>query len=143
VKFRLLLHSLFSCQIIFQCYNKKVRSLINKYKHKNMFEIYKDKAGEFRFRLLAKNKEAIMASEGYKTKAACKNGIASVARNSQDKEMFEVKEAKNGKAHFVLKAKNNQVIGTSQMYTTKRGAGCGMRSVATNAKAGKIEDTTK
>jgi uncharacterized protein YegP (UPF0339 family) len=108
-----------------------------------MFEIYKDKAGEFRFRLVAKNKEPIMSSEGYKTKAACKNGIASVAKNSQDKEMFEVKEAKNGKAHFVLKAKNNQVIGTSQMYTTKRGAGCGMRSVATNAKAGKIEDTTK
>ena len=108
-----------------------------------MFEIYKDKAGEFRFRLVAKNKEAILASEGYKTKAACKNGIASVAKNSQEKEMFEVKEAKNGKAHFVLKAKNSQVIGTSQMYTTKRGAGCGMTSVAKNAKAGKIEDATK
>ena len=107
-----------------------------------MFEIYKDKAGEFRFRLLAKNKEAILASEGYKTKAACKNGIASVAKNSQDKEMFEVKEAKNGKAHFVLKAKNSQVIGTSQMYTTKRGASCGINSVATNAKAGEINDTT-
>ena len=107
-----------------------------------MFEIYKDKAGEFRFRLLAKNKEAILASEGYKTKAACKNGIASVAKNSQDKEMFEVKETKNGKAHFVLKAKNSQVVGTSQMYTTKRGAGCGIRSVATNAKAGEINDTT-
>jgi len=107
-----------------------------------MFEIYKDKAGEFRFRLLAKNKEAILASEGYKTKAACKNGIASVVKNSQDKEMFEIKEAKNGKAHFVLKAKNSQVIGTSQMYTTKRGASCGVRSVATNAKSGEIKDTT-
>ena len=38
-----------------------------------MFEIYKDKVGEFRFRLKAKNHEPILASEGYKTKAACKN----------------------------------------------------------------------
>jgi uncharacterized protein YegP (UPF0339 family) len=108
-----------------------------------MFEIYKDKAGEFRFRLLAKNKETILASEGYKTKAACKNGINSVIKNSQDKELFEIKEAKNGKAHFVLKAKNNQVIGQSQMYSTKRGASCGITSVVNNAKGKKIEDTTK
>ncbi len=108
-----------------------------------MFEIYKDKAGEFRFRLIAKNKESIFASEGYKTKAACKNGIASVVKNSQDKELFEIKETKNGKAHFVLKAKNNQVIGQSQIYATKRGASCGITSVRNNAKADKIEDTTK
>lgn len=107
-----------------------------------MFEIYKDKVGEFRFRLVAKNKEVILASEGYKTKVACKNGIASVVKNSQEKEMFEVKEVKNGKIHFVLKAKNSQVIGTSQMYATKRGANCGMRSVANNAKVEKIEDAT-
>jgi uncharacterized protein YegP (UPF0339 family) len=108
-----------------------------------MFEIYQDKAGEFRFRLVAKNGETILSSEGYKTKAACKNGIKSVIKNSQDKELFEVKEAKNGKSHFVLKAKNNQVIGQSQMYASKRGAGCGIRSVATNAKKGEIVDTTK
>jgi uncharacterized protein YegP (UPF0339 family) len=108
-----------------------------------MFEIYKDKAGEFRFRLIAKNRETIFSSEGYKTKASCKNGIASVIKNSQEKELFEIKETKNGKAHFVLKAKNNQVIGQSQMYATKRGASCGIRSVVTNAKNGKIVDTTK
>ena len=33
-----------------------------------MFEIYKDIAGEFRFRLKAKNGEIILASEGYKVK---------------------------------------------------------------------------
>ncbi len=108
-----------------------------------MFEIYKDKAGEFRFRLIAKNKEPILSSEGYKTKAACKNGIASVVKNSQNKELFEIKEAKNGKAHFVLKARNNQVIGQSQMYATKRGASCGITSVVNNAKKGEIVDTTK
>ena len=46
------------------------------------FEIYSDKAGEFRFRLKARNGEIILASEGYKTKASCENGIESVRKNS-------------------------------------------------------------
>ncbi|MDI9540807.1 MAG: YegP family protein [Bacillota bacterium] len=46
------------------------------------FEIFKDKRGEFRFRLRAKNGEIILASEGYTAKASCKNGIDSVVRNS-------------------------------------------------------------
>ena len=44
------------------------------------FEIYNDKAGEFRFRLKARNGEIILASEGYKTKASCENGIESVRK---------------------------------------------------------------
>ena len=49
------------------------------------FEIYNDKAGEFRFRLKARNGEIILASEGYKTKAACENGIESVRKNAKAK----------------------------------------------------------
>ncbi len=48
------------------------------------YEIYADKAGEFRFRLKAKNGEIIATSEGYKTKASCQNGIASVGKNAPD-----------------------------------------------------------
>ncbi len=46
------------------------------------FEIYTDKAGEYRFRLKARNGEIILASEGYKTKASCENGIESVRKNA-------------------------------------------------------------
>lgn len=46
------------------------------------FEIYADKAGEFRFRLKARNGEIILASEGYKTKASCEKGIESVRKNA-------------------------------------------------------------
>lgn len=45
------------------------------------FEIYTDKAGELRFRLKAANGQAIVASDGYKSKASCNNGIASVQKN--------------------------------------------------------------
>ena len=46
------------------------------------FEIYNDKAGEFRFRLKARNGEIVLASEGYKTKASCEKGIESVRKNA-------------------------------------------------------------
>ncbi len=53
------------------------------------FEIYTDKAGEFRFRLKARNGEIILASEGYKAKASCENGIESVRKNAPDAEIVE------------------------------------------------------
>ena len=48
------------------------------------FEMYVDKAGEFRFRLKATNGQVIAVSEGYKAKASCENGIASVKKNAVD-----------------------------------------------------------
>ncbi|MBE6344905.1 MAG: DUF1508 domain-containing protein [Spirochaetaceae bacterium] len=53
------------------------------------FEIYKDKGGEFRFRLKSRNGENIAASEGYVSKTSCKNGIESVRKNSQDATIVE------------------------------------------------------
>lgn len=48
------------------------------------FEMYTDKAGEFRFRLKAKNGQIIGTSEGYKAKSSCLNGIESVKKNASD-----------------------------------------------------------
>ena len=48
------------------------------------FVIYSDNADQFRFRLQAANGQAILASEGYTTLAACKNGCASVVKNAAD-----------------------------------------------------------
>lgn len=54
------------------------------------FEVYKDKAGEFRFRLKARNGEIIAVSEGYKAKASCLNGIESVRKNAPEAEAVDV-----------------------------------------------------
>ena len=53
------------------------------------FEIYKDKAGEFRFRLKATNGQVIAVSEGYKSIANCKNGIESVKKNAPDADVVK------------------------------------------------------
>lgn len=52
------------------------------------FEVYEDKAGEFRFRLKASNGEIVAVSEGYKSKDSCFNGIESVRKNA-DSEIEE------------------------------------------------------
>ena len=56
------------------------------------FEVYVDKAGEFRFRLLAKNGQNIAASEGYTAKKSCLNGIESVRKNAVDSEVVQEEE---------------------------------------------------
>ena len=53
------------------------------------FEVYQDKAGEYRFRLKARNGEPIGKSEGYKSKASCLNGIESVGKNAPEGEVIE------------------------------------------------------
>lgn len=53
------------------------------------FEIYKDKAGEFRFRLKATNGQVIATGEGYKALAGCKNGIESIKKNAPDAVIIE------------------------------------------------------
>lgn len=48
------------------------------------WEIYLDKAGRYRFRLFAPNGSCIVHSQGYTTKASCKNGIASIIKNAPE-----------------------------------------------------------
>ena len=55
------------------------------------FEVYLDKAGEYRFRLKATNGQNICASEGYKSKTSCLNGIESIKRNAPDAAIVEEK----------------------------------------------------
>lgn len=54
------------------------------------FELYKDKAGEFRWRLVASNGQAIASSgEGYKSKDSAKAGIESVKKNAPTAAIIE------------------------------------------------------
>ncbi len=106
------------------------------------FEIFKDKKGEFRFRLKAGNGQIILASEGYKQKASAKNGIESVRKNSQDDSKFERKETKAGNFRFNLLAGNKQVIGTSESYKSASSRDNGVASVAKNAPDAPVDDQT-
>ncbi len=48
------------------------------------FEVYLDKAGEFRYRLKATNGQIIAVGESYKAKTSVMNGIESVKKNAAE-----------------------------------------------------------
>ena len=67
------------------------------------FEIYKDKAEEYRFRLRAANNEVIAMSEAYTTKKGCIKGVESVKENAPIAELEDQTVFNNKNAMKVLK----------------------------------------
>lgn len=100
-----------------------------------------------KFDLKAGNGEIIASSEVYKSEASCKKGIESVRANCaaavEDQTVegfaavknpkFELYTDKKGEFRFRLKAKNGQIIATSEGYKTKKSALNGIASVGKNA----------
>ncbi|MCD6563654.1 MAG: YegP family protein [Thermoproteales archaeon] len=59
---------------------------------KERFEIYKDKSGQYRFRLVAPNNQVIAVSEAYTTKQNCIKGIEAVKRYANSAEIKDLTE---------------------------------------------------
>ena len=57
------------------------------------FEVYQDKAGEFRFRFKASNGETMFSSEGYKAKASALSAIESIKKNAPGATVLELPAA--------------------------------------------------
>jgi uncharacterized protein YegP (UPF0339 family) len=106
------------------------------------FQVYEGNDGKHYFRLTARNGQNILSSQGYASKASCKNGIESVKNNGTSADRFEMKEAANGKFYFNLLATNKQVIGKSQMYASKLTCQNGIEAVQRVAAEAGVEDTT-
>ena len=103
--------------------------------------------GGYKFDLKAGNGEIIASSQIYKSEKACLAGIDSVKANcaaeveDQTAENLEVKKHpkyemytdKAGEIRFRLKAKNGEIIATSEGYKAKAGALNGIASIGKNA----------
>lgn len=103
------------------------------------FELFTDKAGQFRFRLKASNGEIILASEGYTTKASALNGIDSVKTNAPTDSRYERKQTTSGFS-FNLRAANNQVVGTSEVYTSEAARENGISAVKKGAPGAGVRE---
>ena len=111
------------------------------------FVIKEAKTG-FMFNLKAGNGEIIATSEVYSSLDACKNGVASVAKNApianledqtvegfetQKNPKFEVYADKRGEFRFRLKATNGQIIAVGEGYKAKASCFKGIESIRKNA----------
>ena len=72
----------------------------------------------FSFSFVDAQGKMIVKSENYKAKSSALNGIESVRKNCQEDGRYELKESKNGKFFFNLKAANGQIVATSTLYAT-------------------------
>ena len=118
------------------------------------YQIYRDKAGKYRFRLRAGNNKIVAVSEAYESKSGCVNGVNSVQKNcnshieDQTTNMkkitnpkYEVFKDDAGEVRFNLKASNGEIIAASEGYETKEGVMNGIDAVQRSCDA-KIEDLT-
>ena len=106
------------------------------------FQIKKARNGKFFFHLLAANGEVILSSQMYSTKATARKGVVSVKANASDVDQYETKKNRKGEHYFILKAKNQKVIGQSEGYSGTTGVKKGIKSVSTNAAKAGVEDIT-
>ncbi len=101
-----------------------------------------------KFDLFAANGQSILTSEVYTTLAACRKGIASVAKNAPKAKLedqtepgfqtltnpkFEMYFDKAGAWRFRLKARNGEIIAVSERYSARAGCLNGIESVKKNA----------
>ena len=79
------------------------------------FEVYKDKGGEYRWRLKATNGATLATpGQGYKALADAKSNIESVKRSAVDDKMkYEVYEDAKKEHRWRLKSANGQVVASS------------------------------
>ena len=106
------------------------------------FTIKNSSDGQFMFNLTATNGQIILTSELYTTKQSCENGIESVKANAVESDQFDKKTSSNNKPYFVLKAKNGEPIGTSELYESTAARDNGIDSVQRNAPTATILDKT-
>ena len=97
------------------------------------FQVYKDTAGKYRFRLRADNNKIIAVGEAYEKYTSCINGIKSIQKNSKapiedttvegqrfSNPKFQVYKDNVGEFRFHLYARNGEIIAdSSEGYETK------------------------
>ena len=118
------------------------------------YQVYRDVAGKYRFRLRAENNKIVAVSEAYNQHAGCLNGVKSVQANcdAEIEDMtLEGKRIPNPKYQvfydktcgyrFHLNAKNGEIIAKSEAYKTKEGCMNGIKAVQASCNA-EIEDMT-
>lgn len=108
-----------------------------------------------KFDLKAGNGEVIATSEVYSSKASCLNGVESVRKNApiaavedqtaegfeqQKNPKFEMYTDKVGEFRFRLKARNGEIIATSEGYKAKASCENGIESVRKNAPDAAVEE---
>jgi len=107
------------------------------------FEIYRDSAKEYRWRLKAADgKTLATAGQGYKAKAACRKGVERIIADVS-KYKFEVYQDKAKEYRWRLKAPNGQIVAASSGgYKTKSDCESAIELIKKGAATAEVDDKT-
>jgi len=111
------------------------------------YVVRKSVNGQYHFSLHADNSEKVLSSELYTSKqGALKqgalNGIQAVKVNSPYDQRYVKKTSVRGLPYFVLTSSNNEVIGTSEEYSSTTARDNAILLVKRIAPTASIEDLT-
>ena len=84
--------------------------------------------------------KTVVRSENYKARKSALNGIESVKKNCQDDNRYEMKESKNGKFYFNVKASNGQIVGTSMMYASEADRAAAIAELKSDGPGAAVEE---
>ncbi len=119
------------------------------------FQLYKDAAEKFRFRLLDKDGKIVAVGEAYQQHSSCINGIKSIQKNCTSNiedltvedgpriihPKYQIFKDAAGEFRFHLKASNGEIIAESKGYKTKEECQSILDAVKSSCNA-EIEDLT-
>lgn len=105
---------------------------------KPSYVIRQTTSGQDYFVLRAPNNEVVLTSESYTARHNTLNGIESVRVNAPRDDRYQRLLSSRGQAYFVLRAANNEILGTSEMYSSVGKRDQGIESVKTNAPIAEV-----
>lgn len=101
----------------------------------------KRSADQFLFNLKAAgNSEILLTSERYTEKANAIGGIESIRQNAPIDERYDKRVSVAGEPYFVLKARNGEIIATSEMYASTSARDKGINAVKHHAPEATLRD---
>jgi uncharacterized protein YegP (UPF0339 family) len=104
------------------------------------FQVFAGIDGHYYFHLRADNGEIVLQSQAYTRRTSAVDGTSSVSDNGADPANYEIRDAQNGQAYFVLKAANGQVVGVSETYASESNAQRGIDTVSQLIADGTVVD---
>lgn len=107
------------------------------------FELESGKDGRFHFNLKAGNGEIILTSGLHDTREAAIAAIALVRASASRDALFERRTGANDEPYFVLKSAAGDILGRSEMYSSRRAMEGGINSVVRNAPGALLQDMTE
>lgn len=106
------------------------------------YHVHKSPSKQYYWNLRAGNGERILQSEMYTSKGAAFGGINSCKENSGSADRYEKRTSNDGKPYFILRAKNNEVIGVSETYSSTQARDAGIASCMANGPTSGTQDDT-